>query len=228
MPRGVSSYFRSGSANIAAVRKLVPLPETAGELCDVARSLGSTDDSVLLGAAATEAALKAMSASGRLADARVVHFATHGLVAGELGGLAEPALVLSPPPEGAPAAGLEQDDGLLTASEVAQLRLNADWVVLSACNTAAGEKGNAEALSGLARAFFHAGARALLVSHWQVQSAAAVKLITRTFAGLRDRPDGGGAEALRQAMLATMAEGGAMAHPAAWSPFVVVGEGRPR
>jgi CHAT domain len=55
---------------------------------------------------------------------------------------------------------------LLTASEVAQLKLNADWVVLSACNTAAGDKPGAEALSGLARAFFYAGARALLVSHW--------------------------------------------------------------
>jgi CHAT domain-containing protein len=67
-------------------------------------------------------------------------------------------------------------DGLLTASEVTELRLNADWIVLSACNTAAGgEKGNAEALSGLARAFFYAGARALLVSHWSVDSYAAAK-----------------------------------------------------
>ena len=75
--------------------------------------------------------------------------------------LAEPALVLTPPADEAAASAL-QDHGLLTASEVAQLKLNADWVVLSACNTAAGE-GNAEALSGLARAFFYAGARALLL-----------------------------------------------------------------
>jgi hypothetical protein len=69
----------------------------------------------------------------------------------------------------------ELDDGLLTASEVAQLKLNADWVVLSACNTAAGEKPGAEALSGFARAFFYAGARALLVSHWRIDSKAAIR-----------------------------------------------------
>ena len=91
---------------------------------------------------------------------RVIQFATHGLVAGDLSGLAEPALVLTPP-----RVPTEADDGLLTASEIAALRLNADWVVLSACNTAAGTGQGAEALSGLARAFFYAGARALLVSH---------------------------------------------------------------
>jgi CHAT domain-containing protein len=150
-----------------------------------------------------------------------VHFATHGLVAGEVKGLAEPALVLTPPGEGTDSTALEQDD-LLTASEVAQLKLNADWVILSACNTAAGDAGNAEALSGLARAFFYAGARSLLVSHWPVNSEAAVKLTTRIFA---QKSDVGRAEALRQAMLVTIAEGGRSAHPSYWAPFVVVGEG---
>ncbi len=98
-----------------------------------------------------------------LADYRVVYFATHGLVAGDVKDLAEPSLALTLAREPS-----ELDDGLLTASEVAQLKLNADWVVLSACNTAAGDKPGAEALSGLARAFFYAGARALLVSHWAV------------------------------------------------------------
>ena len=88
------------------------------------------------------------------------------------------SLALTPPKEGTSAAELERDDGLLTASEVAQLQLDADWVLLSACNTAGGEKGNAEAFSGLARAFFYAKARALLVSHWYVDSEAAVKLTT--------------------------------------------------
>ena len=64
----------------------------------------------------------------------MVAFATHGLVAGELEGVSEPALVLTPPAE-----GTETDDGLLTASEVAQLKLNADWVILSACNTDAAD-----------------------------------------------------------------------------------------
>src|SRR6202008_1655710 len=96
-----------------------------------------------------------------LADYRIIYFATHGLVAGDIKGLAEPSLALS-----IPAQPTDLDDGLLTASEAAQLKLNADWVVRSACNTVPGGKPGAEALSGLARAFFYAGARALLVTHW--------------------------------------------------------------
>jgi CHAT domain-containing protein/Tfp pilus assembly protein PilF len=222
--RGVSEFFRGGAANVAAVRSLAPLPETAEELCEVGHRLGAGDKDIMLGEAATETTVKAMSADGRLARARVVHFATHGLIAGEMKGLAEPALVLTPPADGAEASALQRDDGLLTASEVAELKLNADWVVLSACNTAAGD-GNAEALSGLARAFFYAGARALLVSHWPVNSGAAVKLTTRAFTALEQHPDIGRAEALRRAMLATIAEGGQQSHPSYWAPFVVVGEG---
>ena len=107
-----------------------------------------------------------------LSEYSILAFATHGLVSGELKGLAEPALVLTPPDEGS-----EADDGLLTASEIATLDLNADWVILSACNTAAADgTPGAEGLSGMAKAFFYAGARALLVSHWSVNSEAAVAI----------------------------------------------------
>ena len=106
----------------------------------------------------------------------------------------EPALVLTPPDKPANA----DDDGLLMASEIAALKLNADWVVLSACNTAAGEEIGAQALSGLARAFFYAGGRALLVSHWPVYSDAAVRLTTSAFAELERNPKAGRAEALQQ------------------------------
>jgi len=155
-----------------------------------------------------------------------LHFATHGLLAGEVAQLgqarAEPALVLSPPDQ-----PTEEDDGLLTASEVASLKLDADWVVLSACNTAGGEEAGAEALSGLARAFFYAGARALLVSHWPVDSYAATMLTSRTFAEMRKSGAVGRAEALRRAMLALMSDDQRpwTAHPAVWAPFVVVGAG---
>jgi CHAT domain-containing protein/tetratricopeptide (TPR) repeat protein len=226
----VGKLVRGGLADVGKLRRVSPLPETTDELCAVARQLGAPESDLHLGAKATEAAVTALSASGALARYRIIHFATHGLLAGEtedIASLAEPALLLTPP-----AVASDRDDGLLTASEVAGLKLDADWVVLSACNTAGGgEKGDTEALSGLARAFFYAGARALLVSHWYVDSDAAVKLTTKAFAALSAEPGIGRAEAMRRAVLAVMrdttrpAHWIPAAHPAVWAPFVVVGEG---
>ena len=216
-------FFRSGLADVDEVRRQYPLPETTDELCAVAQLMGG---SVHLGQAATERTIKKLSADGTLARARIVHFATHGLLAGETEQLtaakAEPALILTPPGQAS-----EEDDGLLTASEVAGLKLDADWVVLSACNTAsaATDKLGAEALSGLARAFFYAGARALLVSHWAVDSVATVKLVTKSFDELKTQPRLGRARALRNSMLALIGSGDSNAHPSVWAPFVVVGEG---
>src|SRR5262249_39249788 len=118
------------------------------------------------------------------------------------------------------------DDGLLTASEVAGLKLNAEWVVLSACNTASGDKPGAEALSGLARAFFYAGGRSLLVSNWVVQSDSTVALMAGTFAAAASDPKLSHAEALREAMLAMIDNPlhPDWADPKYWAPFVVVGE----
>ena len=138
---------------------LAQLPDTADELNAVAKDLGVAASDIHLGEDASETTVK----RAPLADYGIVYFATHGLVAGDVKGVAEPSLVLS-----IPKVPTDFDDGLLTSSEVAQLKLNADWVVLSACNTIAGDKPGAEALSGLARSFFYAGARALLVSHWAV------------------------------------------------------------
>ncbi len=206
-------YRNGGAADLPLLLTLSPLPETVGELRRVARALGASEESIVVGQAATKDRLLATP----LQDYRVLHFATHGLVAGELSGLQEPALVLSLPPQSARA-----EDALLTASEVATLQLNADWAVLSACNTASGDKVGADALSGLARAFFFAGARALLVSHWAVDSEAAVSLTTRTFGFLAQAPRLRRAEAFQRAMLTLIAEG---YPPSYWAPFVIVGEG---
>ena len=174
---------------------------------------------------------KPRSSRAPLADYGIIYFATHGLVAGDVKGLAEPSLALSIPKQPS-----ELDDGLLTASEVAQLKLNADWVVLSACNTIAGDRPGAEALSGLARSFFYAGARALLVSHWAVDPEAATRLATATFQRLKSDPKAGRAQALRQAMLAYLGDTSSPrgdtsprnAYPAFWGPFALIGEGAGR
>jgi CHAT domain-containing protein/Tfp pilus assembly protein PilF len=213
------STFPGALANAEAVRGLPPLPETAEELRAIARTMGATENDLLLGARASEPVLRQTP----LDHYRVVAFATHGLMSGELKGLAEPALVLTPP-----AKATAENDGLLTASKIATLKFNADWVVLSACNTAAGDgTPDAGGLSGLAKAFFYAGARSLLVSHWPVRSDAAVKLTTGAFAELAKDPTIGRAEALRRAMIVMLdpANPPEFAHPLAWAPFGLAGEG---
>jgi CHAT domain-containing protein len=218
---GLAGLFTArGIADVDAVRsRLAPLPDTADELEAMARSLGAGSDTVFLRARATETRVK----NDDLTDFKVLAFATHGLVAGELTGLAEPALVLTPPKIGTP-----EDDGLLTASEVATIKLNAELVILSACNTAAADGSpNAEALSGLAKAFFYAGSRSLLVSHWPVGSDAAVNLTTKMLQEVATHTTVDRAEGLRRSMLALMdsPDKAFYAHPMFWAPFVVVGEG---
>jgi CHAT domain-containing protein len=221
------TLFRGSRADIEDVRLQEPLPESADELCEVARRLGVPESDILLGSDATETRLKDLSDQGRLAEYAIVHFATHGTLSGQVQGLAEPGLILTPPAKGtSDPKALERDDGFLTASEITTLKLDADWVVLSACNTAGPQDEGAEALSGLARAFFYAGARALLVSHWAVGSDAAVKLTTRAFAELKAHPTIGRAEAMRISMRELIEHGSlAEVHPRMWAPFVVVGEG---
>jgi tetratricopeptide (TPR) repeat protein/CHAT domain-containing protein len=212
---------RGALADVAAIKSQAPLPETADELCRVAADLKAEIGEMRLGTRATEAEVKRLSTSGELARYRVLHFATHGAMAGELDKDREPGLILTPPDN-----ATEVDDGYLSASEIASLKLDADWVILSACNTAAGGASSAEALSGIARAFIYAGARTLLVSHWAVYSDATVKLVTTAAAEIAADTKVGRAEAMRRAMRALIEKGTPIeAHPSYWAPFVVVGEG---
>ena len=217
----VAVETRGGLADASFIKLQVPLPETADELCAVAEDVKADPGDILLGTHATEREVKRLSTTGELAKYRMVHFATHGVLAGQLDGAHEPGLILTPPDK-----ATEEDDGYLSASEIAALKLDADWVILSACNTAAAAATSAEALSGLARAFIYAQARALLVSHWEVYSDATVKLITTAIREMTRDPKVGRAEALRRSMLALIDKGEPHeAHPAYWAPFVVVGEG---
>ncbi|MEE4453906.1 CHAT domain-containing tetratricopeptide repeat protein [Novosphingobium resinovorum] len=206
--------LKAGDTGIDALAQLGSLPDAAEELRSMASHFGGQSQ-LLVGPEATETAVKAAP----LEQARVIAFATHGLVGGALRGVVEPGLVMTPPKVATPL-----DDGLLTASEVAQLRLDADWVILSACDTSAGDSENAPTYSGLARAFVSAGARALLLSHWPVRDDVAGRLTLRTLEGARSGLSH--AEALRRAQVAILrgkdVPGGA--HPATWAPFVLVGD----
>ena len=206
-----------GDGALADVERLRALPALPGSLAELETLQARFPHSLVrTGAAATETAVR-RTAAAALSRARVVVFSPPGLLAGS--GQAEPGLVLTPP-----SVATADDDGYLTASEAAQLRLNADFVVLSACNTAAsdGQPGG-EGLSGLARAFFYAGARSLVVSHWEVSDAATTELMTRTFAALDDTDIGERARALREGMRAVR-DNPRWAHPAYWAPFTLVGE----
>ena len=214
-----SACQTGGPADPALIRALQPLPETAAEVEAVGRDLGASPDDILLGSAASEAGLRAKP----LDQYAVLYFATHGMLPGELHCQSQPGLVLSPPPA---APQSTANDGLLTASEIADLKINANLVVLSACNTGAagGARFGGGALEGLADAFFSAGAHAVLASHWEVPSAATQALMTSTFAGLAKDPNHDAAEALRQAQLTLIAQE-ATAHPFDWAAFTLIGGG---
>jgi CHAT domain-containing protein len=215
--RGFSAYFRDGRPLREALMTLPRLPNTRIEGRALALALGASPDAVLLGKAASKEQLLARNRDGRLARVRVLEFATHGLVIGDASGLGEPALAL--------AVGERAEDGLLLASEAAGLHLNADWVLLSACNTASPDASEAEGLSGLARAFFYAGSRALLVSHWRVYDNIAAQLVPAILAAQRAHPGLSRADALRRASLAILDDPVLnAADPAAWAPFTLVGE----
>ncbi|PPD31334.1 MAG: hypothetical protein CTY20_00965 [Hyphomicrobium sp.] len=194
---------------------LRPIPATEGEVKAFAHIFGAGADSLLLRQGTSEKRLRQM----QLADYRVISFATHGLMPGETIDNEEAAIVLSSPF----ASKRDDEDGVLTSSEIAALRLDADLVILSACNTAAGNDAfGTEKLGGLARAFFAAGARSMLVTHWSVNDFATRELMTKFAASFRQ--NAGKSQALQSAMTALIkADGGKFAHPFYWASFDLIG-----
>jgi CHAT domain-containing protein len=211
----------------ASLAMLPRLPDTAEELKSISLALEADPSKALfLGKDANERKVKATD----LSKYRIIAFATHGLVPGEIDGLTQPALALSAPD----VAGID-GDGLLTMEEILGLRLDADWVVLSACNTGTGAGAGAEAASGLGRAFFYAGTRALLVTNWSVHSQSARELTTDLFRRQAADPRLTRGEALRQAIMGLVEGPGyqdeqgrtlfTYAHPLFWAPYSIIGDG---
>ncbi|MEM7687976.1 MAG: CHAT domain-containing tetratricopeptide repeat protein [Pseudomonadota bacterium] len=208
------SALRGAAFDIQSLASLPSLPGALVELEALQSAFAGEDTLLLTGDAATEGAVR----EADLSAYQVLAFATHGLVSGQIEGLSEPALVMTP----MALNDASDNDGLLTASEIANLTLAADWIILSACNTAAGDGRGSATYGGLARAFQLAGARSLLLSHWPVRDDAATRLSVFTV-----RASASGMErsqALRAAQLALIEDesvaGGAS--PSVWAPFVIV------
>ena len=229
LPVTLRSLPKTRGVDSAEFAQLPRLLDTADEIRAMATAMNADmARDVFIGKAASELSV----AKTALNDYRVVAFATHGLVPGDLNGLNEPALALTAPK----IAGDADGDGLLTMGEIFELRLNADWVVLSACNTGTAAGAGAEAVSGLGRAFFYAGTRALLVSNWPVETTSARILTSNVFARQAAEPGLPRAEALRRARIALVDGPGfvdersgetlfSYAHPIFWAPFTLIGDG---
>ena len=209
-----SLLYRGGEVSLEDIRALPALPETRAEIERVAKAFAVDQRVTLLGDEATEA--KVRTALPRKQG--VILFATHGLLGGEIGGLREPALVLTPPS----ARDSGDNDGLFQASEIAAAGMIADFVILSACNSAAGRNETAPVYTGLANAFLGSGAQSMLLSHWRVRDDAAARLSVGTVEGAASGL--GRAEALQQAQLAMLNDDSRAeyAHPALWAPFVLI------
>ncbi len=220
------AMVRTSGVDSAELSRLPRLPDTADELKSIAQALSLDPAKVLhLGKDANEQVVK----NADLSRYKIVAFSTHGLLPGDLNGLTQPALALS-----APDVAEVEGDGLLTMEKILPLKLDADWVVLSACNTAAGAQAGAEAASGLGRAFFYAGSRSLLATNWSVDSASARDLVSDVFRRQAVDASLSRAEALRQAMVALIdgpgyvADGKTLytyAHPLFWAPYSLIGDG---
>jgi len=201
------------------------LPDTRDEITAIAKALAADlERDTLFGLQANVQSV----VNSDLRNRRIIAFATHGLIAGDLPGLEQPALALSPVP------GQDIYSGLLKLDDVLKLSMDADLVVLSACNTAAADGGGSEAVSGLGRGFFYAGSRSVLATHWPVETVSARQLVTHLFEGYSRDTTMTRAKALQRAMLDVLDKDAELdasghvqntyAHPAYWAPYALYGD----
>lgn len=198
-----------------ALHRLGSLPNAEAELENISKVFGQDRAETMIGPKATEAALRARS----LVGFSVISFATHGLASGGMSTLSEPGIVMTPPD-----APTRADDGFLTVSEVSQLQMDAEIVLLSACTTAATDGSfDGEPLSGLARAFFLAGAQSIIATHWDADDASTRFFMEGTVQQIVNdvRPS----EAANRAQIVRLGDLSlrSRTHPSTWAPYEYVG-----
>ncbi|WP_417783981.1 CHAT domain-containing protein [Terasakiella pusilla] len=212
---GFEDLINRGVGIARTVQQLPPLSGSDRELRALASVFGKRNSNIYLKNQAVERTFF----TSEVSKANVLAFSTHALLSGELQELDEPALVMTPVLHPAN----EASDGLLKASEIAAQNLNADWVILAACNTGAQKSG--VGLSELVKSFVFAGAKSVLASHWKVENEATSILISKAAELLKNNPSLTRSEALRKAMLHLIqsANNTQGAHPAFWSAFFNIG-----
>ena len=209
------SLFENDKITSNSIKEIYgPVDGSADEINEVAKYLSPLKSKILLREDAKEINLKELD----LRPFKIIHFATHGEVSGALSGVNEPFLVLSPPEESS------NQDGLLKMSEIMSLDTNANLVVLSACNTAAGDEIGSEGFSGLAKSFFMSGSKSVLVSNWYVETYSAKDLVINLFKNLKDNPSSSISNNLNMTMLSMLENDKDRSHPMFWAPFVLVGQ----
>lgn len=201
---------------IGQMSNLPELPETAQELIFMALAFNANPtESVFTRNDATESSLRALSDKGSLRDLRVLALATHGLLSTEAGQINSAGLILSLPVS-------DGFDGILTASEIYSYDIKAELVLLSACNT--GTPGADQSLSELASAFLYAGADSLMLTHWEIDSGAAVELVKWIALHQREEIDATYPHSLQEAIVSILnnPDLSEFHHPRFWASHFVL------
>jgi hypothetical protein len=216
----MSGLFTIRSAAMAEqLSELGALPDTEREIYNVTKSMRQADFEVLLGKQATELNV-------RLADMdrfQILHFATHGLISGEFEGLKRPSLAFSLPSE---EMSSELEDGLLSSNEIAELKIRAKLVILSACQTVTDYgQPNSVGFDGLTSAFLRAGANAVLATQWKIESSSASTIISNAV----DLVLNSSLDPVEANLRATLniSKNDKYRHPFYWAPYILVQGLRP-